>query len=62
MLNNKNWCKLDRDVVTFAGSAVGYGLGHVPVVALFAVVAVAAGCVVPAVETHATASSARKFV
>lgn len=47
---------------TFAGSAVGYGLGHVPVVTLLAVVAVAASRVVPTVETHATTPSARKFV
>lgn len=38
------------------------GLGQVSVVALFAVVAVAPGCVVAAVETNASALPARQFV
>lgn len=41
---------------------MGDGLGQVSVVALFAVVAVAAGCVVAAVEAHASALPARQFV
>lgn len=48
--------------VTFAGSAVGDGLGHVSVVALLAVVAMASGCVVTTVETDATTPPARQFI
>lgn len=48
--------------VTFASSPVRDGLGHVPVVTLLAVVAVASRRVVPAVEADATASAARQLV
>jgi len=49
-------------VCTFAGLAVGDGLGQVPVVALLAVVAVAAGRVVAAVEADPSALAARQLV
>ena len=41
---------------------MGNGLGHVTVVALLAVVAVAASCVVTAVEADPPAASARQLV
>lgn len=49
-------------VVTFAGSSVTDGSGHVSVKALFAVVAVAAGGVVTTVHAHASALPPRKLV
>lgn len=48
--------------VTFAGSPVGDGLGHVPVVTLLAVVAMASCRVVTTVETDTAASPARQLV
>lgn len=47
---------------TFAGLPVGDGLGQVSVVALLAVVAVASGSVVSAVEADSSALPPRQFV
>lgn len=41
--------------LTFTGLSMGDGLGHVPVVTLLAVMAVTAGCVMPAVQADPSA-------
>lgn len=58
----RNERERERDRCTFAGFPVRDGLGQVSVVALFAVVAVAPGCVVATVETNAAALPARQLV
>ena len=52
---------LPLDGYTFARLAVGDEFGRVAVVALLAVMAVAAGRVVPALEAHATAHPTGQF-
>lgn len=49
-------------ITGFAGLSVGDGLGHVSIVALFAVVAVATSCIVAAVQTDSSTFPSREFV
>lgn len=53
---------MDSVELTFAGLAVRNLLGGVPVVAFAAIVTVAAGRVVTALQTHAAGHAAGQFV